>query len=341
MNEAFRMAFHSLRVNRMRSLLTVLGIVIGVTAVIGMSSTIKGLNSSIASEIADIGSNLIFVYKFNPTVPGRKPSSLLNRRELTLDDARAIAEAPHVQAAAPILRWFQPSPNARAFTVRYRDRISKNTIIEGVSAPHAVVFNLRLESGRWINEVDHRHGANVAVIGHDTAATLFPANVNPLDKEVQVEGAVFRVVGVLEKRKDALTPGANPNDNVVDIPLAAFWRLHPEFRDFWIGVRPVSQEDMPIAIDEIESLLRRRRGVQANEESDFAIFTQDSFTDLWNQISSGVFAVMLAISSVALLVGGVGVMNIMLVSVTERTREIGVRKAVGATRRDILAQFLF
>jgi putative ABC transport system permease protein len=325
----------------MRSLLTVLGIVIGVTTVIGMSSVIEGLNSSISNDIADIGSNLIFVYKFNPTTLGRKPAALINRKELTAEDAEAIAQLPHVEAAAPILRWFEPSPNAKAFTVRYRDRIAKNTIIEGVSASHSTVFNLRLEAGRWINEADHRHHANVVVIGHDTAETLFPANVNPIDKEVQVEGAVFRVVGVLEKRKDALTPGANPDDNVVELSLSAFSRLHPEHKDFWISVKPTAAESMATAIDEIEALMRRRRNVTPNAESDFAIFTQDSFTDLWNQISEGDFAVMLAISSVALLVGGVGVMNIMLVSVTERTREIGIRKAIGATKRNILTQFLF
>jgi putative ABC transport system permease protein len=128
---------------------------------------------------------------------------------------------------------------------------------------------------------------------------------------------------------------------VVNISLSAFARLHPEHKDFWIGVKPISQESMATAIDEIETLLRRRRGVAPTAESDFAIFTQESFTDLWNQISRGVFAVMLAISSVALLVGGVGVMNIMLVSVTERTKEIGIRKAIGATRRNIMTQFLF
>jgi putative ABC transport system permease protein len=340
MSEAVALAMDSLRKNRLRSLLTVLGVVIGVTTVIGMSSVIEGLNSSISSQIADLGSNLIFVYKFNPTVPGRRPPSLLNRPELTLEDAEAVGELPHVDAVAPMLRWFQPSPSATAFTVRYQDRIAKNTIIEGVSPHHADVFNLRLSAGRFINEADHRHRSSVMVIGHDTAETLFPVHVNPVGKEVRLEGAVFQIVGVLEKRRDALTPGANPNDNVVEIPLASFWRLHPEFKDFWFSVKPTSAEDMPEAIDEIENLLRRRRTVPVHEESDFAIFTQDSFTDLWNQISGGVFAVMLAISSVALLVGGVGVMNIMLVSVKERTREIGLRKALGARKSVILGQFL-
>ena len=341
MSEILWLAFDSLRKNRLRSLLTLLGIVIGVTTVIGMSSVISGLNASIAASIEDIGANLIFVYKFDPTIPGRQGAELNNRRELTLDDAAAIAELPLVQAVAPMLRWFEPSPNATAFTVRYRDRTAKNTIIEGVGPQHDAVFNLRLAAGRWINAADHRYNANVVVLGSATAETIFPVNVDPIGKEVELEGNVFRVVGVLEQRKDALTPGDNPNDNAVGIPVAAFNRLHPEFDDFWIGVKPVSQEAMPRAIDQIEELMRRRRGLAANKDNDFALFTQDSFTNLWNQISSGIFTVMLAISSVALLVGGVGVMNIMLVSVTERTKEIGIRKAIGATRRDILLQFLF
>jgi putative ABC transport system permease protein len=341
MSEILALSLDSLRKNMLRSFLTVLGIVIGVATVIGMSSIISGLNSSIATQIQSIGSNLIFLYRFDPIAPGRRPPEELNRKSLTLEDAEALKALPAVQSVAPALRWFQPSGNATSFTVRYRDRIAKNTIIEGVTPQYEQVMNLELSQGRWINEADHSHKANVVVIGHDTAESIFPANVDPVGKEVELEGNVFRVIGILEKRKNALTPGANPDDNVAEVPIGTFWRLHPEFKDFWIVVKPVSQEAMPQAIDQIEEALRRRRGVPPNKESDFSIFTQDSFTDLWNQISSGIFTVMLAISSVALLVGGVGVMNIMLVSVTERTREIGIRKAIGATRRDILTQFLF
>jgi putative ABC transport system permease protein len=154
-------------------------------------------------------------------------------------------------------------------------------------------------------------------------------------------GKTFRVIGVLEKRTDSFGPGANQNDNVAEIPGETFQKLLPNVRDIQLVVKPVSQEAMPRAIDQIENLLRRRRGVPPNKPSDFDIMTQDTITDIWNSVSSGIFAVMLGISSIALIVGGVGVMNIMLVSVTERTREIGIRKAIGATKRDILLQFLF
>ena len=179
----------------------------------------------------------------------------------------------------------------------------------------------------------------MVVLGHDTADTLFPVNVDPIGKEVEIEGNIFRVIGVLEKVK-SLNPGSNPDDNVADMPIGSLWKMHPEQKDLMLVAKTFTQEDMPRAIDQIEQLLRIRRGVATNKESDFSISTQDTFTDLWNQISSGIFTVMFAISSIALLVGGVGVMNIMLVSVTERTREIGIRKAIGATQRHILTQFL-
>ena len=341
MSEIFLLALDALRKNKLRSFLTVLGVVIGVATVIGMSSIISGLNSNISTQISDLGSNLIFVQRIPPTIGGRLPAEVFSRKKLTLEDANAVAELPLVQAIAPVLRYVNFNGSSKGFSVRYRDHTAKNTIFIGATPEVAVVMNLQMTSGRWINEADHKHSSNVVVLGYDTAETIFPANVDPVDKEVEIEGQPFRVIGVLEKRKDALQGGSNPNDNVAEMPIGTFWRLHPEQKDFMFAVKVVSQEDMPRAIQQIEALLRIRRGVRPNKEDDFAITTQDTFTDLWNQISSGIFTVMLAISSIALVVGGVGVMNIMLVSVTERTREIGVRKAIGATQRNILLQFLF
>jgi len=341
MSEILLLALDSLQKNKLRSFLTVLGVVIGVATVIGMSSIISGLNSNISSQIEDLGSNLIFVQRLPPTVGGRLPPEVLNRKKLTLEDAKAIGDLPLVKAIAPLLQYFAINTNAKSFSVRYRDRTAKNTIFIGATPDVAVVMNLHLDSGRWINEADHKHSTNVVVLGHDSAETIFPVNVDPIDKEVEIEGQPFRVIGVLEKRKDALQGGANPNDNVAEMPIGTFWRLHPEQKDFMFAVKTFSQDDMPRAIDQIQALLRIRRGVPPNKEDDFTISTQDTFTDLWAQISGGIFTVMFAISSIALVVGGVGVMNIMLVSVTERTREIGVRKAIGATQRNILTQFLF
>jgi putative ABC transport system permease protein len=341
MNEILLLALDSLRKNKLRSFLTVLGVVIGVATVIGMSSIISGLNSNISSQIQDLGANLIFVQRIPPTVGGRLPPEVFNRKRLTLDDAKAIRELPLVHSIAPVLQYFPINMNAKSFSVRYRDKSAKNTIFIGATPDVAVVMNLKLTAGRWINESDHTHNANVVVLGHDTAETIFPANVDAVDKEVEIEGQPFRVIGVLEKRKDSLQGGSNPNDNVAEMPIGTFWRLHPEQKDFMFAIKTYSQDDVPRAIDQIEATLRIRRGVPPNKENDFAISTQDTFMDLWRQISGGIFTVMLTISSIALVVGGVGVMNIMLVSVTERTREIGVRKAIGATQRNILTQFLF
>ena len=341
MSEILLLALASLRKNTLRSFLTVLGVVIGVATVIGMSSIISGLNSSISSQIQDLGSNLIFVQRMPSAIGGRFTPDVFSRKKLTLDDAKAIGQLSTVKAVAPVLQYFAINMNAKSFSVRYRDKTAKNTIFVGATPEVATVMNLKITSGRWINEADHTHNSNVVVLGHDTADTIFPANVDPVEKDVEIEGQPFRVIGVLEKRKDALQGGANPNDNVAEMPIGTFWRLHPEQRDFMFAVKTYSQDDMPRAIQQIETLLRIRRGVPPNKDNDFAISTQDTFTDLWAQISGGIFTVMLAISSIALVVGGVGVMNIMLVSVTERTREIGVRKAIGATQRNILTQFLF
>jgi putative ABC transport system permease protein len=341
MSEVLLLALDSLRTHKLRSFLTILGVVIGVATVIGMSSIISGLNASISSQIQDLGSNLVFVQRIPPTIGGRVPAEMFSRKKLTLEDADAIAQLPVVQAISPVLQYLNFNASSNSFAVRYRDRTAKNTIFVGATPEVAAVMNLRMTLGRWINEADHTHNSNVVVLGHDTAETIFPANVDPIDKEVEINGQPFRVIGVLEKRKDTLQGGANPNDNVAEMPIGTFWRLHPEQKDFMFVIKVVSQEDMPHAISQIQGLLRVRRGVPPDKDDDFTISTQDTFTDLWNQISSGVFTVMLTISSIALIVGGVGVMNIMLVSVTERTREIGVRKAIGATRRNILMQFLF
>src|SRR5438105_3549205 len=261
MSEIFFLALDSLRKNKLRSFLTVLGVVIGVATVIGMSSIVSGLNSNISSQIQDLGSNLIFVQRLPPTIGGRFSPEMSNRKKLTLDDAKAVGELPLVQAVAPVLQYFAINMNAKSFSVRYRDRTAKNTIFVGATPEIAVVMNLQIAAGRWINEADNNHNSNVVVLGHDTADTIFPANVDPVEKEVEIEGQPFRVIGVLEKRKDALQGGANPNDNIAEMPIGTLWRLHPEQNDFMFAIKTYSQEDMPRAIDQIEALLRIRRGV--------------------------------------------------------------------------------
>src|SRR5256885_10776378 len=164
MSETLLLALDSLRKNKMRSILTILGVVIGVATVIGMSSIVSGLNSSISSQIEDLGSNLIFVQRIPPTIGGRLPTEVFSRKKLTLDDAKAVGELSHVKAVAPVLQYFAVSSNAKSFSVRYRDKTAKNTVFIGATPEVAVVMNLHLDLGRWINESDHTHNSNVVVL---------------------------------------------------------------------------------------------------------------------------------------------------------------------------------
>jgi putative ABC transport system permease protein len=340
MNEIILLALDSIVKNKLRSFLTILGVVIGVATVIGMSSIVSGLNNNIQGQIADLGSNLIFVERIPSAVTGRLPSEVFNRRVFKMEDALALNDLSLVQAAAPVLQHFVLNFDLNSYSVRYGDKKVKNTIYIGSTHEIAVAMNLPIVAGRWYSDAENFHNANVTVLGHDTVETLFGSNIDPIGKQVEMEGNTFTVIGVLGKQP-TLGSGSNPNDNVAEIPMGTFWKMHPEETDIVIVAKAVSQDDLPQTIRQIQKTLRIRRGLKANKEDDFSISTQNTFTDLWAEISGGIFTVMLAISSIALVVGGIGVMNIMLVSVTERTREIGVRKAIGARKRDILRQFLF
>jgi putative ABC transport system permease protein len=192
--------------------------------------------------------------------------------------------------------------------------------------------------GRFFSLYEQEKHSDVVVLGHDTADELFRGE-DPLGKEVEIGGDDFRVIGVMEKRKTAFGGGKNPDDNAAYFPLGTFQKIHPEILDYWISVKYDDPTNKAAVYDEIEQTLRIQRKVRFNQEDNFAIFAPDAITRIWNQLTGGIFIFMIGVASVGLMVGGVGVMNIMLVSVTERTREIGVRKAIGATRRTILLQF--
>ena len=337
--ESVRMALDTIRTNKLRSGLTVLGIVIGVTTVIAISSIISGLNNNVSSLVSSFGTNLFWVYRM-PLVQTSRPSpEVLNRPKLNPLEASQIAEQPGVAAVNASLRY-DPRFSAGNFSVQYGKKKVSQTILQGAMASVADTSNLNFEAGGMFTQDEANRHSNVVILGHDTAVQLFEPWQNPIGKEVTVEGQVFTVIGVLDKIKSVFGgAGKNPEDNTAMFPLGTFRKLHPELDDYFIEVKYANPQVKQLVHDEIVSVLRRDRKLRADQKDNFVISSPDAIVRLWHEITGGLSIFMLAISSLGLMVGGIGVMNIMLVSVTERTREIGIRKALGATRRNILLQF--
>jgi putative ABC transport system permease protein len=338
--ESLTMALDVVVRNPLRSFLTVLGITIGVTTIIVIGAVINGLNSNVLSQVQSLGSSTVICYRFSWATLGRLSPEVFQRKELKPEWAEGLAGLPHVVAAAPVANIQDLELGFGSSSVRWGNYRASNVILQGDTPSIAEISDLSLAVGRFLNDTDEVHRSAVVVLGHDTANTLFPNQADALGQDVLVEGQVFTVIGVLEKQPQGLGTGQNPNDNIAILPLATMRKLHPEFKDFMLFAKADTTENLPIVVDEIDQYLRRMRKLPSDKDDDFAVMTADTFIDLWKQISGGVFIVMLAVGSVALLVGGIGVMNIMLVSVTERTREIGVRKAIGARQSNILTQFL-
>lgn len=338
--EEFLLALDTLRKNPLRSALTVLGIVIGIITVITVSAMINGLNDNVLAGIRELGSDTIIAYRFPWASLSHPPSAWFTRKELQPEWAEDMEKLPHVLAASPSMRIFMPQFGSGTADLRRGQFRAKNVILQGNSPSIERIFDMKVQYGRSFDENDTEHRAPVVMLGYDTARILFPDPSKSIGQEVTLNGQLFTVICTMEKRKQGISGGANPEDNIAVMPVTTLRKLYPNKKDYVIFAKASDPKFVSEAVDEMRDLLRRKRRLTSDKPDDFALFTSDYFLDLWNKISGLVFLLMFAVASVGLIVGGIGVMNIMLVSVTERTREIGVRKAVGARCNSILVQFL-
>ena len=334
------MALDSVRSHKFRSFLTVLGIVIGVMTAICIASLLTGLRQNIVSMIEEYGTNNIWAFHLSTGPRTSTDRAERLRKPLTVADAEAIKSfAPAVEDVALV------APNVGYTGGPFDDNITYeghnyrwgNT--QGVSSNYADIYNVVLREGRFITELDDQQRANVMVIGVNAADALFPGRNNIAGTQVRMGGYNFEIVGVLEKRKAGFF-GENEEDNAVYIPFRTAQKVAPARGYLLLIIRGRSGQ-VGEALTQSEEILRRRRGVAFGAPDNFDIKTADKFIEQFDSITAMIGLIAIAISSLGLLVGGIGVMNIMLVSVTERTKEIGVRKAIGARRRDIVRQFLF
>ena len=339
--EVLRMALDSVRSNKFRSFLTVLGIVIGVFTAIVVASILTGMRQSLIAMIEDYGTNNIYAFHLTTGPRTSTDRSERLRKPLTVDDAEAIKDyAPAVEDIAVEAPNVGYSGGPFDDNITYRGNNYRWGNTAGVTANYADLTNVTIREGRFITDADNDQRRNVMVIGVNAAEALFPSEQsNIAGKEVRMGGYNFEVVGVLEKRKAGFF-GENEEDNAVYIPLRTAQKVAPA-RGWLLFVIKARAGQLNAALTQSEDILRRRRNVNFGDPNNFDIKTADNFVKQFDSITAMVGLIAIAISSLGLLVGGIGVMNIMLVSVTERTQEIGVRKALGARRRDITNQFLF
>jgi len=337
------MALDTLRQHKLRSFLTILGVVIGTMTVIVIAAFVSGIDARVSKEIESFGTNSIYIYKFDPGFNFNPSREERMRKPISYEDALALAaECSSLTYAAPFMSPvpFDQGPFVERVHVRYRDTEMANAAVQGTLTAYFRMGTIDIAEGRFFTEAENENRSDVVVIGRDVANTLFP-NLTATDKEVIVNGRNYRVIGVLNKRETFLVGSEDPNNEnkAVYMPYETLLKIYPQVKDNFI-IAQARPGQMAQAVDEIRQVLRKRRKVAYDQPDNFGVQTADQIIDQFQAITRGVFLLMVAISSVGLLVGGIGVMNIMLVSVTERTKEIGVRKAIGARRRDIVLQFL-
>jgi ABC-type antimicrobial peptide transport system permease subunit len=341
MSENAFMALTTLRENKMRSFLTVLGVVIGITALLSVVSILVGVYGDVNSYLSDYGPNTFFIFRFDPGIhtSGLSPEERA-RRVLTVEDAEAIQQlCPAVRAVSASIfpRFDNFGPARGPVTARYLGKEISGVDYHGALPADEVVFNTRPREGRFFSDAENDHRADVAVIGPDIAKKLYPDG-KAVGKPILVDTVSYEVIGVTEPRKGQLVKDQSADKNVL-VPFRTYRKHNPEDDEIMIGAAAVPGH-MSEAEDQIRGVLRRRRNVPFNKPDSFGVSSAQQIADEFRQITASVALLISVISSIGLLVGGVGVMNIMLMSVTQRTREIGVRRAIGARKRDVIWQFL-
>jgi putative ABC transport system permease protein len=345
LHEILTMAVDTLRTNKLRSGLTILGVVIGITSIVSITALLRGFDETFKDLFRQIGPNTMFVTKFSfvSFSQGKQFRDLVRRPNITVEDAKAIERSPLIESVALQMGG---GPGTRPERMTHGNLATKRMAVIGASANFGQTNSIPLEAGRVFTQTEVDRRRPVVVLGHAPGQVLFPAS-DPIGKKVRIGRVEYTVVGVFGKRPNPF--GGSGPDEFAIIPhttwnkvygadaLRIFGIVH---RDVTVIVIPREEVPQAAAIREVEEIMRSRHGLRLDEESDFDIGTQAALFKVWDQISRSIFYALVALSSIALMVGGIGVMAIMTISVTERTREIGVRKALGARRREILWQFM-
>lgn len=334
--ESLRLSLQALLGNKFRASLTILGVIVGTATVIVISSLLTGLNHRVKEMIEEFGTNTIYVarFGFGPRF-GDLSEEERKRKTLSKEDGEAIRELSSVHAVSVSL--FPDDSDSSPPVVKYGANQANSPNLRGVWSTYLESRGYVLKEGRFFTQTEDDHHVPVCVLAHNVVQALFP-NINPLDKEIDIKGEKFRVIGVMEKTKTSFGEDRF-EDGLVLTPYNVFRKFYPKQKEHVISVR-AKEGQFDLMVDQVTELLRRRRKVPLNAPDNFAINTANSVQESFQSLTASIALLVIPISCFALLVGGIGVMNIMLVSVTERTKEIGIRRAIGARRSSILFQFL-